>query len=198
MLEKLQHPANNNPGYATTRPWISQKQLINVFEVDGLQSIMNPIVDGPSVYLFGGIGHGPGEPISAQLLRVPLAGGPVQRLGMLPTTAGHTLLGSPEVRLTNTSVLAVSACLAEGKYCVATRDQGIMIFPTDGSPALQLMRSVACPQCGDNASRCSMGTVYAGLGKEGSEGYLVILQPGPTPPGRAGIQRTARPQIAAR
>jgi hypothetical protein len=173
MLEKLQRPNTNSTGFATTRPWISQKQLLDVFDVDGLQAITYPIIDGDWIYLLGASGHKHGDPYTAQLLRIPLAGGPIQPFASLRTPIGFTVIGSPQRRLGSAPDWVTGACLAEGKYCAATRDQGIMVFPTDGSPAVQLTEKEGLPTNWCQSIALLDGMIYAGLGKLGSESYLV-------------------------
>lgn len=155
----------------TTRPWYSRRELINVFRAtQGVRALFEPIVDGEYVDLLGA------QPINneiqsvrLQLLRIPLDGGPIQRLGMLPTS--DVLHLQPDGL--HVGAIITASCLAEGRYCASTSRDGIFIFPTDGHFPLRLNPENGLPDAHGGPIAMLDGHLYGALGREGSETYII-------------------------
>jgi len=178
-MKRLQNPLQPLVAQPTTQPWYRVRPLLDVINATtGVRAIGKPVLDGEYVDVAGS--QPMSDRVSAariQFIRVPLTGGPPQRLGMLPT---HDVLdwsttiwpdGTTERLLDGTP--ASASCVGDGRYCVATGRDGILFFPTDGHFPQQLNEQNGLPDNHAHAVALLNGRLFAALGTEETENYLI-------------------------
>jgi hypothetical protein len=176
MLARLRHPDEAHAGLATTRPSGNITKLLDVIDAnEGVEQVMAPAIDGNSVYAVGAVDEKPGPHLQFQLLRMPLAGGAIEHLGSLPT---RQFPFHPLRKFRSISAMhgATASCVAEGYFAAATWEDGILIYRTDSDRAQAVTEKEGLPSsCGHSVAILD-GKVYAGLGADGKDGYLVSCQ----------------------
>lgn len=158
---------------ATTQPWPGKRTLIDVYDsLDGLQWVLSPVLHDRTVYAAGVDRAGENGPATLRLISVPLDGRPFRAGRRLPVTLS---LGKIDPRK-NISIrldAVKGACVFEGLYCVATERQGLYLFPLDGAPPSLLNERAGLPTPAARSIAGLDGVLYAGMGFERKEGYLV-------------------------
>jgi hypothetical protein len=174
LLAELRQTYQHAPGVATVKPWQNSRELIDLFDArEGLQWVFNPIVDGRSIYAVGAAHDGPTlAPTQLRLLRFSLDGKAIDKM---PPIAINDLITqqNPRIRSGHNPMFIMGACLADGCYCAATWRHGLLIFPTDGNAVEVIDEHSGLPTNSARAIASLDGKIYAGLGLEGSEGYIV-------------------------
>jgi hypothetical protein len=165
-------------GIALARPGLKNRPLIDVFDAEqGIQWVFSPIVDGRSVYAVGVAHTGSGAvSLKLQLLRMSLDGNTVEKLPGI--SIGDTLTRQrPETRSAMNPMFIMGSCLVNDCYCAATWRHGLLFIPINGSPVEVIDEHNGLPTNATRQIAALDGTIYAGLGMEGSEGYIVAVDP---------------------
>jgi hypothetical protein len=151
-------PANDKPA---TMPWARADRICDVRETPGLEGIehlIRPFVRDGSVWVIGaGRNNVKGF---VQLFRLPLIQGPTQRLARLDYDPGYPADNR--------------AAISETCYWFATRDAGLLAFPTDGSPGYFVNSNNGLPTSHVDSVACCDGLIFAGLGQGG---YIIRYDP---------------------
>lgn len=178
-LAKLREPANPLAGQPLASSPDAMHRLIDFFDDDrGLQFSMRPIPQGRWVYLLRPTRRSSEEPLEAQLVRIPLAGGPPEVLGRLETSIKPPPNQPRQFRSSSRYNLDTAACLDDGVYCVATASTGILVFPTTGGVPIRVDARDGLPSEHGTAVAVVSGRVYAAVGTYPSDGYLVSFDLG--------------------
>jgi hypothetical protein len=173
-LAKLREPANPLAGQPLASAPGAMRRLIDFFDDDqGLQFSLRPIPQGRWVYLLRPTRRSSNEPLEAQLVRIPLAGGPPELLGSLATSITRPPNQPRQWRSTTRYKLDTAACLDDEVYCVATASSGILIFPTTARAPIHLDAGDGLPSAHGTAVAVLKGRVYAAVGTYPTDGYLI-------------------------
>jgi hypothetical protein len=138
------------PPTEMTVPWRAAHVLFRANE-NGFSHILRPQIQGDSVYVVG-LGAEQGKGKVAQLLRIPMNGGPVERLGKVNCE------WTPRDFDRGTS-------LADSRFCWATSNTGIFVFPVDGGQPVHLGKAEGLPSEEIHSLACMEGRLYAGCGE---------------------------------
>ena len=159
--------------------WSQVRQLVDLAGAsEGLGWIFRPVVQGEVVYAagFGTEGEAGGQFL--RLLRIPLDGGGVKKLGSMSVTgvrwegggcSWSTGWESPEVRVTRQLSFPRAACLDADNYYLGTA-KGVFVFPRSGGQPKRIGAADGLPSEEVTALDWLDGKLYIGLGEAG---YLV-------------------------
>jgi hypothetical protein len=171
-LRMLEHPRGvPAENVATTRPWTSKRTLVDVYDsLDGLEWLLSPVVQNGTVFAAGVDRVGANGPATLRLISIPLDGSPLRAGRQLPVTL-HNIKSDPRknIHVSNHVQVVSGTCIFEDLYCVGTQQEGIFVFPLDGSPPTVIDENHGLPTSSVRCVAGLDGVLYAGLGG----GYLV-------------------------
>jgi hypothetical protein len=149
----------------------------------GIVRLGQPRVHDGAVYILAlGQENGkvPGRYI--QLARFALADGKRTLLGKIAVETGYNPPPLKQLMMTagqpnggDNFPFAVDTCIANGRYFVATRDQGIFAFALDGTDVAQFSTTNGLPSNYVQRIAVIDNQLYAGLGQYVREAYLIVL-----------------------
>ena len=173
-LSLLGHTQEHAPGVATTQPGTRARNLVELFDAeDGLQFVFHPVPHDRAVYALGGYRAGQAlHRMDLKLLRFSLDGNSRQELGTTWVDDYITKQGKPN-RSGVIDSFAQSACIGEGRYCTALWRHGLFLFPLAGGDPEVVDERAGLPTNAVHLVAVLDGKVYAGLGIQGNEGYIV-------------------------
>lgn len=168
-------------------PWKQSVCLLDLATpMNGFAWLFKPLVQDGQVYTVAlGVQEWGLPEDSLQLVRVPLGGGPPSFLGrtkfsVINADNRRDFLARRLAHNTNSMsgsyFFVHGACVGAGFYFAAT-GSGVLIFPTNGGPVLQLNMTNGLPSDDVHAVAFLDGKLYIGTGEIGRGGYLVAYEP---------------------
>lgn len=177
-IQLFTQPLDEYLHVSATRPWTEQRQLLDVFDAkDSLQWVLAPIVRQKVAYAVGVERHGEQGPGSLELLTIPLDGSPIHTGARLPVELNMSK-SDAFLRDSARTTLVSASCVDGGSYFAAVERQGIYIFPLDRGNARRLEEKDGLPSLAARSLTSLDGKLYAGLGLDMKDGYLVSYDMG--------------------
>lgn len=155
-------------------PWTERRPLVDVFDAkDGLQWVMAPAVWGDVIYAAGVYRKAGERSARVALLTIPIDGAPMKTGEALPVSFELYKEGSAELLDSTPTQMIMGSCVGGGYYCAATRREGLLLFPLDGGTPKRIDEQSGLPTPATRSVAILDGMLYAGLGLEQKEGYLI-------------------------
>jgi hypothetical protein len=157
------------------KPWDDIQQLIDVAGASkGIHRLVRPIVHDGAVYVVG-MGAENGKDQFVQLLRFSLADGKKSELGKVALEHRHSVHSDIDFEVGLRSLFGRGACIHDGRYYFGSASHGIFVFALDAGKVDRLTTGTGLPSDHVHDLACVAGKLFAGLGEEGKEGYLAVI-----------------------
>lgn len=169
--------ATPSAGGAATTPWEKVTTLLDVqANTQGILWLQQPMVHEGAVYVTAVRMEQRPVQFSVQLLKLtpgndPWEGKPLALSLRLPNRTGLPTIGPKRHGID----FAATACIHQGKYYLGTRENGIFVFPFDGSLPERISTAEGLPSDIVQNLACLGGRLYASVGEINKENYIVAV-----------------------